>query len=299
MPLSATEKHISALRNIHDLTSSERSAHMRSEWAKQSRFQTELKADAKNLPCREHSEALLAQVMRQLRKRNVMNSDIPLQELHLHIPQVLKDYGMTDGVNTLSTYLYDTDEEFTATYLAFIKECVSKYFPYPFYFQATPTVRIHCPNGKNSNHYPRYHTDIGYGHPPQEINIWIPLTAPQGEQKHGFRMANVENSRNILEPFCYDFAPFIDRAVNDPAYNQSLNALAPQVETPFGEFIAFDSRCVHTGEPLLAHTRASIDVRIISVEDFNAMPLHYQGTGRRKINYTPGEAYYHLPSSQL
>jgi hypothetical protein len=290
---------IKRLLNIHDLQTAERAALMRTEWANESRFQKEFGVDMKNFTTGK-AEALQWQVLRQLQKHNILSSSIPpLTELHKHIPQELKDYGMEDGVNKLSTFLYDTDEEFTSTYLSFMKECVGSRFPYPFYFQKTPTVRIHCPGGKNSNHYPRYHTDIGYGHPPQEINIWIPLTPPQGTQRHGFRMASVADSAVILEAFDYDFAPFINRAVNDPDYNRELNALAPEVETPFGQFIAFDSRCIHTGEPLLEHTRASIDVRIIPVADYNAMPVHYQGTGRRKINYVPGEAYYHLPSDQL
>lgn len=289
----------SALTNIHDLQVADRAALMRSEWAKQSRFQKEFSADAKNFACAGHSEALQAQVMRQLKKRGVVTADVPFTELHNHIPQELKDYGMDDGVNKISTFLYDTDDEFTAAYLAFMKHAMGSHFPYPFYFQKTPTVRIHCPGGKNSNHYPRYHSDIGYGHPPQEINIWIPLTAPQGTQNHGFRRASVESSRKILEEFGYDFTPFIARAVADHGYNLGLNSVAPQVDTPFGQFIAFDSRCIHTGEPLLNHTRASIDIRIIPVADFNTMGVHYQGTGRRRINYVPGEAYYEKSSDQL
>lgn len=272
---------------------------MQAEWEKQSRFQAEFAADQKNFLCKQEADILRQQVLRQLIKHGVIQRDVPLEVLHQQIPQELKDYGMDDGVNRISTYLYDTDEEFTAGYHHFIRNAVSRYFPYPFYFQATPTVRIHCPGGKNSNHYPRYHTDIGYGHPPQEINIWIPLTEPQGQQRHGFRMANIENSRNILESFDYDFTSFITRAVNDPAYNQSLNPLAPQVETPFGEFLAFDSRCIHTGEPLQDHTRASIDIRIIPVADYSNLKVLYQGTGRRRIRYEPGQAYYHLPSDQL
>jgi hypothetical protein len=297
-PHTATQP-ISVLPSAHTLPAQERAALMRAEWAKESRFQKEFGNDTASFASGVFSEALREQVLRQLRHRKVITTNVKLEELHLHIPQELKDYGMDDGVNLLSTYLYDTDAEFTAHYLRFVKECIGGHFPYPFYFQATPTVRIHCPDGKNSNHYPRYHTDIGYGHPPQEINLWLPLTEPQGGQRHGFRLASVANSRRILEAFGYDFTPFINRAVNDPAYNQSLHALAPQVDTPFGRCFAFDARCIHTGEPLISHTRASIDVRIIPVEDFNALTLAYQGTGRRKALYAPGEAYYHLPSNQL
>lgn len=291
--------HAAPLPNIHALSSAEKAALMRREWAQESRFQRLFSRDTVNLASQEFSQNLHDEVLRQLRNRGIIRGTVELSRLHEQLPQEMKDYGMNDGVNKLSTLLYDTDEQFTANYLRFIKECLGKHFSFPFYFQQTPTVRIHCPGGKNANHYPRYHSDIGYGHPPQEINFWLPLTAPEGEQRHGFRLASVEASRTILEEFDYDFGPFIDRAVNDPAYNQSLHAVAPQVDTPFGQCFAFDSRCIHTGEPLLAHTRASIDVRIIPVEDFNNLSVLYQGTGRRQIRYEPGEAYYPKHSGQL
>lgn len=62
---------------------------------------------------------------------------------------------------------------------------------------------------------------------------------------------------------------------------------------------AFDSRCIHTGEPLMNHTRASIDIRIMPVEDYDNLEVEYQGLGRLKILYAPGQAYYPLSSDKL
>lgn len=172
-------------------------------------------------------------------------------------------------------------------------------FNFPFYFQATPTIRIHCPNGKNSDHYPRFHTDIGYGHPAQEINLWLNLTEPKGEQKHGFRVMNLENSLNIYRKYNYVFEDFIKDAVNSKDFNAECAKLSPQVDTKAGEIFILDSRCNHSGEALLNHTRISMDIRIISVEDYKNLPVIYQGAGRMKILFAPGGCYNQLSSNQL
>jgi hypothetical protein len=195
--------------------------------------------------------------------------------------------------------MYDADERFMALYHRFLRDCLSSFFGWDFYFQATVTVRIHCPDGANNHHYPRYHNDVGYGHPPQEINLWIPLTEPQGAQRHGFRLMNIEQTRGILGRFGYDFPSFIDKAINDKAMTRECEALAVQMDVPLGACLAFDSRSIHSGEPLREHTRISMDVRVIPVKDFEAMPFDYQGTGRRQMLFTPGHGYYPKAASAL
>jgi hypothetical protein len=289
---TALKSQETSLPVIHSLDAEAKKAFMRGEYAKQSRFQREFGADSVDLDCGPHAQSLQNELIRLLNAKGIAADKSNLTRLHESLPQEMKDYNYDDGVNKITTLLYDTDEAYLNVYHAFIRDCVQKHFPYPFYFQATTTIRVHCPGGKNANHYPRYHTDIGYGHPPQEINLWIPLTEPQGPQRHGFRRMDVSASRDTLEPFNYDFAPFIEKAVNDKPYNHALNARAPQVATSFGKMHAFDSRCIHTGEPLEEHTRISMDIRIIPVSDFNAMPYEYRGTGRRQMPYIPGKAYF-------
>lgn len=286
-------------QNIHDLSTDDKKSLMRAEFSGLSRFQREFGADARDFDCAPHAERLRAEIIRLLAEKGVNIPGGDITKLHETLPQELKDYNFNDGVNKISTLLYDTDDRFLAAYHAFIRECVQKIFPYPFYFQATTTIRLHTPGGANANHYPRYHTDIGYGHPPHEINLWIPLTEPKAPQMHGFRRMSVEDSRQVLETFDYDFAPFIERAINDKGFTAELNTLAPQVATPFGQFTAFDSRCIHTGEPLVNHTRASIDIRIMPVDDFQRLNVEYQGTGRRRMRYVPGHGYHSLSSTHI
>lgn len=290
---------IKTLANIHSLPLSERKTLMRQKFADNSRFQREFSADSMDLDAGSYAQQLRDEIIRLLAEKGVQVPGGDLENLHKTLPPEQKEYNFNDGVNKLSTLLYDTDEKFIKAYHGMIKNCVYRHFPYPFYFQATTTIRIHCPEGENNDHYPRYHTDINYGHPPEEINLWIPLTEPQAPQYHGFRRSDVQHTREILDAFDYDFAPFIDRAVNDKEFNRRINEVAPQVTTPFGKISAFDSRCIHTGEPLLNHTRASIDIRIIALEDYESLDIEYQGTGRRQIRYVPGQAYYPLSSDKL
>ncbi len=285
--------------NIHLLALKERTEFMHKKFQAKSRFQRELFTDRIDLDCGEYAQKLRAEVLRLLSEKGIGVPGGDLENLHKHVSDDLKEYNFDDGVNKISTLLYDTDKSYLGVYHDMIKNCIQHHFPYPFYFQATTTIRIHCPNGRNSDHYPRYHTDVNYGHPPEEINIWIPLTSPVKPQYHGFRLTNLETTRKILTEFGYDFAPFIERAVSDKEFNHRISESAPEVKTPFGMMKAFDSRCIHTGEPLMNHTRASIDIRIMPVEDYDNLEVEYQGLGRRKILYAPGQAYYPLSSDKL
>ena len=178
-----------------------------------------------------------------------------MEDLHLSIPEKLKSYDFNNGINALSQKFYETDKEFNEIYLEYIKVLFKDFFKFPFYFQKTPTIRLHCPDALNNSHYPRYHSDVGYGHPPQEFNIWVPLKESFKSQRHGFRLMNIENTREILNQFDYRFDSFIKNAIAKKSFNEHLSEYAPQVDTNFGESLIFDSRCLHTGEPLIMHTR--------------------------------------------
>jgi hypothetical protein len=247
------------------------------------------------------SQKLRGKIEKLLIDKKIVSGDknFELENLHSVIPKSLKSYDFDTGINSLSQAFYETDDEFYNLYLEFIKTIYSNFFNFPFYFQKTPTIRLHCPESSGSSHYPRYHTDIGYGHPPQEINLWLPLTAPFKEQKHGFRLMDFDNSQKILRKYSYDFNSFISDAVHKKDFNEQLHELAPQVDTIFGETLAFDSRSIHTGEALTFHTRVSIDVRIIPVANFDSEFFLFQGAGKMKSLYMPGEAYSEVSSNFL
>ncbi len=280
---------VATRKNLNTLSDTELCNLTQSTYAHNSYFQQQFGADSVEINCEHSATAFRHQIERILQEKNIISSVPPLESLHEHVTAELKAYNFNDGVNKISTYFYDTDSQFMDVYHDFIVFLRKNFLKEPFWFQATPTIRIHCPNGENNHHYPRYHTDIGYGHPPEEINLWIPLTAVMGG--HGFRVMSVANSKQILNRYAYRFASFIEDAINNKPFSAQCDQLSHAVTTDFGKFIAFDSRSIHTGEPLKDHTRISMDVRIIPVSRYDNMDVEYQGAGRRKILFTPGHAY--------
>lgn len=288
-------------KNINELSLNQKAEVMRQEFAKASPFERIFKTKTEiKIPCEEFYQKFRDEIGRLLVEKKIIEKlDFPLEELHLHVSPEMREYNFNDGVNKISTLFYENDERFSQIYLEFVKKFLKKTFDFPFYFQAIPTIRIHCPNAKNSEHYPRYHTDIQYGHPVQEVNLWFSFTKPIGEQKHGFRMIGIEDSLKIYDEYDYHFEKLIDDTINDKNFTKKCNDLAWEVDTKEGEILAFDSRCNHSGEPLIQHTRISIDVRIIAVDDYEKMPITYQGMGRRKILFTPGNCYHQLSSDKI
>lgn len=288
-------------KNINELSKAEKSALMRKEFEKESPFEKLFpNQSTAKIPCEKFYQKFRDKIADLLVKKGIVKEiNFPLEELHKHIPQEMRDYNFNDGVNKITTLFYENDEEFAQIYLDFVKEFLRKEFDFPFYFQATPTIRIHCPNAKNSDHYPRYHTDIGYGHPAQEINLWFNLTKPIGEQKHGFRIMSIDDSLKIYKEHNYDFESLVKKAIESKEFNAKCNELSPEVNTEAGEILVLDSRCYHTGEALLNHTRISMDIRIIAVEDYEKLPVIYQGAGRMKILFAPGGCYHKLSANKL
>lgn len=286
------------LPNIQDIETNAKKAFYRKKFTEESYFQNTFKCDSLELNCEPFATLLRDEITRLLFDKGIIDQPTSLENLHTLLSDEMRAYTYNDGVNLVSKQFYENDDVFTQAYLSFVKDFVAKHIcPEPFYFQETPTIRLHCPNAENSHHYPRYHTDIGYGHPPEEINLWLPLTAPQ--PAHGFRLCSLEDTQKILGEFDYDFAPFIDRAINNPSFNEYCTSLAEEVKTDFGKLLIFDSRCVHSGIPLYTHTRASIDIRIMPVREYQKLDYLYQGAGRRKIKFIPGECYHTLSSDLL
>lgn len=283
--------------NLNTLSLEDRKLLIKKIYSNKSYFESLFHNDQIELDCHEFSQAFRKEIERILLEKNLIQESIALEQLHEVLSDEMKAYNFDDGVNKISTYFYDTDDSFMRVYHQFIRFLRENFLKEPFWFQATPTIRIHCPNAKNSNHYPRYHSDISYGHPPEEINIWFPLTSLM--QGHGFRCMSIDNSRKILSPFEYDFAAFIHSAIHDKTFSQLCENTAENVSTELGKLLAFDSRNIHSGEPLKTHTRISMDIRILPLSQYEKMDIEYQGSGRRKILFTPGHCYHQLHSDQL
>lgn len=288
-----------ARTNLNTLNQEQRIELAKETYQHTSYFQRKFWSDNKTFACATLSENLRAHIERLLITKGIIQASTKLEELHNKLSDEMRGYNFNDGVNKITAEFYETDEAFAKAYIELIRFVRNELVDEPFYFQSIPTIRLHCPNALNSNHYPRYHTDIGYGHPPEEINLWLPLTEAIEPQFHGFRIMNLEHSREILNRFNFNFESFIHEAINNKEFSNECDRLSSQVTTPFKSIYAFDSRCIHTGEPLIAHTRVSIDIRVLPVSEYNKMTIEYQGSGRRKIIFNPGNCYHELNSDQF
>jgi len=294
--MNSTEMEIERI-NINDLSTTEKVDLTQSIYAKKSYFQELFSQDTIELDMMELAQAFRQEITRMLIEKGLIKKAIELESLHECLSDEMKAYNFDDGVNKISTYFYETDDSFMKLYHRFMIFLRTHFVKEPFWFQKIPTLRIHCPRGLNSHHYPRYHTDIGYGHPPEEINIWIPFT--RRLTGHGFRVMDTLASKQILEKFNYSFSDFIHFAIHNKSFSKKCDAFASPVLTDYGKLLAFDSRCIHTGEPLKWHTRISMDTRILPVSQYQKMKITYQGSGRRKIIFAPGHCYHEKDSDFL
>jgi|TARA_R110001583_G_scaffold72898_3_gene203537 hypothetical protein len=232
------------------------------------------------------------ETIRLLREKKVINNEIDeLENIHEHVNnKSLIDYDFNSGVNGITKTLYDVDTKYMILYHKFLKDLYHK-LGFDFYFQEFPTIRAHCPNAKNQHHYPRYHSDCFYGHPPQEINIWFTLTS---NKNSGFYVINSNNSKKWLDEYSNDSKLFIENAINNEEFNSKGDSLAFEVETNLDKIFLFDPLCIHTNQPRTSDSRLSIDVRINPVEDFVD---GYVGAGRMKAEFKPGGHFgYHKQS---
>jgi len=233
-------------------------------------------------------------LIRLLTKRNIIDSSCDdLENLHLYIDRELFDYSMDKGVNPLTIDFYDTDDIFLEIYYKFLQDLTSE-LGYDFYFQATPTIRFHAPKVKNEFHYPIFHSDpLGYGHPPEEINIWFSLTE---NKNSGFYVIDVDRSKEWVDTYgVEDFKTKASKArdMHDD-FNQEGLSLAKQIESSTECIYLFDSSCIHTNIPRNEETRISMDVRINPVEKFVE---GYVGLGNMKAEFKPGGRFgYHKHS---
>lgn len=102
-----------------------------------------------------------------------------LRKLHEH-----RSYDRFRRENDQSTVwherFYDRvvpTEAWRAAYDALVHEVVVPLFGERLVYQAVPTFRVHLPGNVAVG---ELHTDADYGHGPDEVNVWVPLTDAAG-----------------------------------------------------------------------------------------------------------------------
>ena len=183
-------------------------------------------------------------------------------------------------------------------YIEFIKSIISPHFNDDLYFQDIPTFRFHFPNQQGYDWKDRYHTDIMLGHPPYEINIWLPFTRTY--DTNSMRIMSFENSTAALDKCNYNFEVFFffffffaEKVQYDDDFASILKSNSYPLEMNYGEYIMFDPRCLHcTQNNTTNDTRISMDIRVITKNNLAKYSRDYRSTGRQKMLFTPGNYFY-------
>ena len=212
-----------------------------------------------------------------------------ISNLHNKLDENLKVYDQKFGINEISNHFYDMPETFKNKYIELLKLQVRNVIGQDFYFQNNSTLRVQAPHISSKSYYPYYHSDIQLGHPPYEINLWIPLNPPSSSEGYGFSISSLEDSIEIFKKYDFDILKISENGRK--SISNHLNSISKLQNFDYGKAVLFDTRCLHSSQALKNHTRVSIDVRITPVNLFHKFNHHYQGTGRKTVIYKPGDGY--------
>jgi len=204
------------------------------------------------------------------------------------------------GFSELSKVLYqlvDNDKEFQKNYMDLLVN-LYKILDIDFCFQKFPTIRVHFPTDIKNSDYPLFHNDMAIGHPPSEINLWMPVTI---NKECTFSIMSFRDSLKILKEMDFDYKKLNDVAYTDKNFNQSCFDKSKDIDGENGvcdssSFCLFNSLRLHSTISPRNETRISIDTRIIPVENFD-FKKKYKGEGRMGAEFWPGGKYgYHEKS---
>lgn len=177
---------------------------------------------------------------------DVKNLNTPIYDLKKNYFDV-----KVDQKNKFVIYFYEIDEifdlskskfsngNFYSTYLGLLRYLQKNFFKEKIIIQSKPTLRVHIPNNISVG---SYHRDSDYGHPEEEINIWLPFN----------KSVNTSALWLESEPNKRDFKPY---------------------NLDYGEILIFNSKLTHGTEVNIEdHSRLSMDFRVIREKDFINKP---------------------------
>ena len=142
------------------------------------------------------------------------------------------------------------DRGFVEIYRQFMRLIQDEIFQSKIVFQRLPSLRIHYPGFTS---YGVMHTDREYNHPPEEINIWVPIT-------------RATKSASML----------IESEIGKADYQP--------VEMDYGELLIFDSGLTHgNGINHEGYTRMSFDMRVIPRSIYEEPSGTYSTTAHREF----------------
>ena len=171
--------------------------------------------------------------------------DQPFEKIRQNLLTMHPDEAIAKGHQIFKT------DEFRALYLELVAEIAAHLNLTQISFQKCPTFRFQCPGKKSVS----FHTDdLSSGHPPNIINVWIPLTS-----------INTYNSIHFVSK---DISSLIkNKFINECHSIDWLDSQSRQHAKPWlhdiGTLLLFSNKTLHGTIPnSSAETRISIDFRI-------------------------------------
>ncbi len=230
-------------------------------------------------------------------KYNISCSFNDLSNLHLIIDDQLKIIDQTYGLNKFTKNIAELNQSFKSKYIEILKTGIRDFIGENFYFQQHPTLRVFFPHSTLDSFYPVYHSDLMNGHPPYEINLWLPLNSPSKSEGYGFALNSLKKSVGLFEEYNFD----IDK-MRQNNFEISLKFHKSSIVQNFkyGKVSLFDAKKLHSTLPLKNYTRVSVDARIVIVSVMTRTKKYYKSLfGRRPVIYKPGSYYNNISIDEM
>lgn len=206
--------------------------------------------------------------------------------LHKYIDKKYSIY--LNGATKVTDIFYEKAILLRKEYLSLLKE-LRKLIKTDFYFQKFPTFRVHMPDNSSKKYYPYFHSDILFGHPPYEINVFATLNKITNEKDgHGLRLLSLAQSANLFKKYKYNIEKMTKERTDIDKILLKKSKLYKERKK---NLLIFDTRCYHSVMPLNKHTRISVDVRLMPRKIFEKNVTIYVGNGRKKVSFKPGHGY--------
>jgi len=221
------------------------------------------------------------------KKKIIHTKKIQLNKIHEYITSDNTNEESNNDVtrNKLTEVFFEKDEVFFKIYFSMITK-IKKKLKFNFLFQKDPFLRFNFPT-KNKVDTLLPHVDLAIGHPPGEVNLWLPLTSVT--KSNSMSVSNLKKSMLFFKKFDFDF-DYYSKIYNKKIWKMALGILKPYIAKQ-GETIVFDSRVMH--KSLLNNskkTRVSLDFRILPT-DLQKIAKMYRGTGYKKQKFQKGHYY--------
>ena len=232
-----------------------------------------------------------AAVRRELLDRGLVGPDADLDDLGLVHRSIAADRQDLDAfqINDVTRAFYDVPESRVDLLRRLVADGVGPLLGGRFLRQENMTLRFHFPEDEASaGRRDLFHTDVMLGHPPQMINVWVPVA--RTDAANSLSVVDVTTSRAVMLDHDFDFEAIATRIQYDDAFYDSIVAAATPVVLEPGDVLLFDARCLHAGQINRSdRTRISTDFRVIRPETLASLRKGYESGGRRIRRFVAGD----------